>query len=131
LLASFTFVFLVAMVSSKYYLLLLANLVFIPGGAFAQGEFRVTHFGRCFSEDAIMQKDGSWWFFEQGRGIVDPIKYGGSYVTTRRTISASQYGSKISGNFDATGISLKMRDGSWVDTFYLQISDHDVICGQP
>ena len=78
-----------------------------------------------------MQAGSAWWWFEQGRGIVDPVKYGGSYITTRRTILARDYGSSKDESFEATGISLRNTDGTWVDTFYLQISDVDVICGQP
>ena len=94
----------------------------------AAPEWRVTHFGSCFSEDGIMQADGSWWWYEQGRGVVNPVKYGGSYITTRRTISTNDYGSRKNERYDATGINLQNIDGTWVDTFYLQISDVDVIC---
>ena len=107
------------------------STVFITNAVGAAPEWNGTHFGSCFSEDVVMQADGSWWWFEQGLGIRDPLKYGGSYITSRRTISARDYGSLLSGNFDATGISLRNKDGTWVDTFYLQISDASMICGEP
>jgi len=107
------------------------STVFITNAVGAAPEWNITHFGRCFSEDAVMQADGSWWWFERGRGIREPVKYGGSYITSRRTISARDYGSLKSGNFDATGISLRNTDGTWVETFYLQISDVSMICGEP
>ena len=56
----------------------------------AAPEWRMTHFGECFSEEAIMQADGGWWYYKMGIGVVNPVRYGGSYITTRRTISARQ-----------------------------------------
>jgi len=103
--------------------------LFNPGTIRAAPEWRTTHFGSCFSDDGIMQADGSWWVYEnRGRGMVGQIKYAGSYITTRRTISTKDYGSRKNERYDATGINLQNIDGTWVDTFYLQMSDVDVIC---
>lgn len=99
-----------------------------PRAVMAAPEWRPTHFGYCFSENGVMQSEGSWWWFEPGRGIVNPVMYGGPYITSRRTISTRDYGSRKHESFEVTGISLRKTDGTWVDTFYLQMSDIDVIC---
>jgi hypothetical protein len=105
--------------------------VLISNSVTAAPEWRTTHFGRCFSDDAVMQADGSWWWSLNSREIIPPrVMYGGSYITSRRTISARDYGSRVSGDFEATGISLRNKDGSWVPGFYLQMTDVDMICGK-
>jgi hypothetical protein len=112
--------------------------VHISNSVTAAPEWRNTHFGTCFSDDTVMQADGSWWFLEslpipvsRGRETrIARVMYGGSYITSRRTISARDYGSRVSGNFEATGISLRNKDGSWVPGFYLQMTDVDMICGK-
>ena len=109
---------------------LLGQFFAIGAPVLAAPNWRVTHFGTCFSEDAIMQADGAWWYYEMGRG--GGARYGGSFVTASRIISASQYGSRKGDvSYDLTGLRIRKADGSWFERFYLPIEYFDEICGSP
>jgi len=95
----------------------------------AAPEWRTTHFGTCFSDDTLMQAEGSWWYVEP-RGRESSIKYGGSYITRSEQISTRQYRSrKPETYYNVTGMRIKTADGTWVDKLFLPVEYFDEICG--
>jgi len=79
-----------------------------------------------------MQAEGSWWYLEMGRGVKNPVRYGGSYVTRAEQISTRQYDSRKSEvNYNVTGLRIRNADGTWVDKLYLPIEYANEICGSP
>lgn len=97
--------------------------------ALAAPTWRATHFAACHSEELVMQANGSWWWYEQGRNVQDPVRYGGAYVTSSRQINGRDYGSRNQSSYEVTGLRLKRADGSWVDGFFIPLELADQICG--
>lgn len=106
------------------------------GAVMAAPQWKATHFGACpglegvDSREGVMVSNGAWW--THSFRAKNPVEIGGSYITSRRTISTSVY--RTDGKderYEVTGISLWRYDGKVVDTppFWLQISDMDIICG--
>ena len=98
----------------------------------AAPKFEATHFGMCSSGDVIMQANGGWWYIDNmGQPGGETVKYGGSYITSRKIVSVADYrnrGSELGKKYEVTGINLRTVNGSWANSFYLQLSDSDVIC---
>lgn len=98
----------------------------------AAPEWRPTHFGACFSEEVIMQAEGSWWYYQMGRGINNPVRYGGSYMTSSMQVSSKQFGSRRPESiYNVNGLRLRNADGSWVKGLYLPMDLGNEICGNP
>jgi hypothetical protein len=93
-------------------------------------QWRITHFGTCFSDDSIMVADGSWWYLVPGgRDAPDRTVYGGSYVTKEQSIATRDYVSMIDAQFTVTGVKLQRLKGDGSPKFYLPIKYVNKICG--
>lgn len=102
-------------------------LVAVAIGAPATASSGANIFGRCESEDVGRIANGSWYWFEMGRGARGWV-HGGSYVTSIETINKSDYG-RQSGYLRTTAYRLKRSDGTWVEKLYLPLSAASQICG--
>ena len=87
----------------------------------------VTHFDYCASEGGVKIANGSWYWFEMGRGARGLV-YGCSYVTSTRRINKSDYDSQGRGYLTVTGKKLKNTDGTWANNFYLPLNLSDTVC---
>lgn len=114
------------------FLFVFSYQIFAPLVAVAAPQWSPTHFGVCASDDVIMQADGGWWYIDNmGGGIAEKVKYGGSYITSRKTVLVENYrnrGSGLDKRYEVTGINLRTVNGSLAKRFYLPLSDADVIC---